>query len=378
MRLGGAVTGVSPAATGDEVARQMADAGATTLLTASDITMDLISVRREPPRPRVSPDAIALLPFSSGTSGLPKGVALTHANVVTAVRQVQRAIRLTPDDVVVALAPFAHVMGFVITLGTALAAGARVVTVPRFEPQDFIDLLERHRVSIVIVPPPLMPLLARSPRDLPDVQLIVCGGAPLGAELQRAVAERFPHAAVGQGYGLTETTAVITLPDRADGTEPGSCGRIAPNTEVRIVDGELLARGPQAIAELVDADGWLHTGDAARVDARGNVFIVDRLKELIKVNALQVAPAELEALLGTHPAVADCAVVPRADERCGEVPVAVVVARGEVDAEELIAFVAERVAPHKRLHAVRFADAIPRTPAGKILRRLLRDQPSYV
>ena len=163
---------------------------------------------------------------------------------------------------------------------------------------------------------------------------------------------------------------------------------MAPDTEVRLADGELLVRGPQtmagylnrpeATAEMVDADGWVHTGDLARVDDDGNVFVVDRVKELIKVNAWPVAPAELEALLATHPAVADCAVVARPDERYGEVPVGVVVARGDVDAGELLAFVAERVAPHKRLHAVRFAEVIPRTPAGKTLRRLLRDQPSYV
>jgi acyl-CoA synthetase (AMP-forming)/AMP-acid ligase II len=172
------------------------------------------------------------------------------------------------------------------------------------------------------------------------------------------------------------------------GTEPGSVGHPMPGVELRLLDGEILIRGPmtmagyldapEATAEILDADGWLHTGDLRRVDDDGNVFVVDRLKELIKVNALQVAPAELEALLLTHPAVAECAVVPRPDERRGEVPVAVVVARDDVEAEELLAFVARRVAPHKRLGAVRFADAIPRTPAGKILRRLLKDQSSYV
>jgi acyl-CoA synthetase (AMP-forming)/AMP-acid ligase II len=156
-----------------------------------------------------------------------------------------------------------------------------------------------------------------------------------------------------------------------------------PGTELRVAGGEILIRGavtmagylnaPEATAEILDGDGWLHTGDLGHVDADGNVFVVDRLKELIKVNALQVAPAELEALLSTHPAVAECAVVPRPDDRCGEVPVAVVVPRADVEADELMAWVAERVAPHKRLRAVRFADAIPRTPAGKILRRLLRD-----
>jgi acyl-CoA synthetase (AMP-forming)/AMP-acid ligase II len=193
MRLGGAVAGVDVAGSAEDAAR----AGAKRVIRAADITPDLLAARGAP-RPRVAPETVALIPHSSGTSGLPKRVMLTHANLVTAVRQVQRGIRLTPDDTVVALAPFPHVMGFVIALGTALAAGARVVTVPRFDPRDFVGLLERHRVTVVIVPPPLMALLARSPRDLPDVELIVSGGAPLGAETQRAVAARFPHAVVGQ------------------------------------------------------------------------------------------------------------------------------------------------------------------------------------
>jgi acyl-CoA synthetase (AMP-forming)/AMP-acid ligase II len=374
LRLGGAVTGVSLHATPAEVERQLRDSGAALLATPAGVTAA--------PCPSAAPDGVALLPYSSGTSGLPKGVMITHANLITAIRQISRGLRLTSADVVLALAPFSHVMGFVITVGPALLAGARLLPVPRFEPAGFVELVARERVSVLIVPPPLMPLLARSPVDLPAVELIVSGGAPLGGELQEAVAERFPHAAVGQGWGLTETTACGTMPDREHGTEPGSCGRVMPSTELRVgAGGELLLRGPQtmagylhrpeAAAELIDADGWVHTGDAGRVDAAGNVFIVDRLKELIKVNALQVAPAELEAVLGMHPAVAECAVVPRPDERCGEVPVAVVVARADVDADELIAWVAARVAPQKRLRAVRFADAIPRTPAGKILRRLL-------
>jgi acyl-CoA synthetase (AMP-forming)/AMP-acid ligase II len=176
---------------------------------------------------------------------------------------------------------------------------------------------------------------------------------------------------------------VAAIPDRELGTVPGSAGRIAPNTELRVEDGELLIRGPQTMsgylrqpADLIDADGWVHTGDAGHVDADGNVFVVDRLKELIKVNALQVAPAELEAVLGSHPAVAEAAVVGRPDERRGEVPIAFVVAREDVDGEALMAWVAERVAPYKRLHGVEFVERLPRTPAGKLLRRLL--QPSYV
>jgi acyl-CoA synthetase (AMP-forming)/AMP-acid ligase II len=373
MTAGGAVTGISPVATADEVARQLADSGASLLIDRFDES--LLSAGRAP-RPPVAPDDVALLPYSSGTSGLPKGVVLTHANLVTAVRQAQRGLRITPGDVVAVLAPLHHVMGFVITLGCGLAAGAHVKMLPRFDPATFVA--DVQDVTVLIVPPPVLGFLVAQPADLPAVELIVSGGAPLGAPLQQAVAERFPHAVVGQGYGLTETTAVAAIPDRRLGTLPGSAGRVAPNTELRVVEGELQIRGPQTMrgylrrpADLIDTDGWLHSGDIGHVDADGNVFVVDRIKDLIKVNAHQVAPAELEAVLCRHPAVAESAVVGRPDERRGEVPVAFVVARGQVDGDALMAWVAERVSPYKRLHDVTFVDALPRTPAGKILRREL-------
>jgi acyl-CoA synthetase (AMP-forming)/AMP-acid ligase II len=271
---------------------------------------------------------------------------------------------------------------------------------PRFDFEQFLTLIQRHRITLVTVPPPIMAALAHHPlvdaRDLSSVQLIASGGAPLGADLQRAVADRFPNAVVGQAWGMTETAVGATIPDRGFGTVPGSVGQVQPNTELRVVDlrtggelgaderGELWVRGPQvmagylnrpdATAETVDADGWLHTGDLGYLDADGNVFIVDRLKELIKVNAYQVAPAELEVLLSTHSAVADAAVISRPDETHGEIPVAVVVTRSEVGEDELMAWVAERVAPHKQIRAVRFVEAIPKTPSGKILRRVLAEQ----
>jgi acyl-CoA synthetase (AMP-forming)/AMP-acid ligase II len=380
MTAGGAVTGIGATATDEEVARQLADSGASLLIDRFDES--LLHATGPAPRQHVTPDDPALLPYSSGTSGLPKGVVLTHANLVTAIRQAQAGLRLTPDDVVAVLAPLHHVMGFVITLGCGLAAGARLTMLPRFDPRTFVAAVQE--VTVLIVPPPVLGFLVNQPDDLPSVELIVSGGAPLGAPLQSAVAERFPQAVVGQGYGMTETTAVAAVPDRRLGTVPGSAGRIAPNTELKVVEGELLIRGPQTMrgylrqpAELIDADGWVHSGDLGHVDADGNVFVVDRLKELIKVNALQVAPAELEAVLASHPAVAECAVVGRPDERRGEVPVAFVVARAEVDGDELMAWVAERVSPHKRLHDVSFVEQLPRTPAGKLLRRVLRAQPSY-
>ena len=401
MRAGVAVTGVSPAASEPELAAQLADSGAGLVVTlpamaaaaqragARDVIAigeDLLAARGPVPAPALDPaTATALLPYSSGTTGLPKGVVLTHANVATAVRQVQAGLRLSERDTLVAVAPFCHVMGFVVNLAAGLAAGATVVTLPRFDLERYLALAERQRATVLVAAPPLIAALAGHPaverHDLSAVELIVSGGAPLGADLQRAVAARFPHAAVGQGWGLTETTVGVTMPDRERGTVPGSVGRLMPNTELRVVAGELWVRGPQvmagylnrpdATAEILDRDGWLHTGDLGHVDADGNVFVVDRIKELIKVSGYQVPPAELEALLVSHPAVADAAVIGRPDERRGEVPVAVVVRAAPVGEDELIAWAAERSAPAKRLHAVGFADAIPRTPSGKVLRRVL-------
>jgi acyl-CoA synthetase (AMP-forming)/AMP-acid ligase II len=390
MAAGAAVTGIPPGVTEREGAVQLADAGGRLLM-------------REPPRTerltgaREPAHGLALLPYSSGTTGLPKGVMLTHDNLVAAARQVGAGLGFGERDTVLAVAPFAHVMGLVVTLGAPLAAGATVVTMPRFDLAGALALVERHRVTVLPVPPPVIAALASAPVvdrfDLSSLELVASGGAPLGAALQEAVARRLPYAAVGQGYGLTETAVGITMPDRRTGTVPGSVGRIMPSTELRVVHpasgrdlgagerGELWARGPQvmagyldrpaATAEVLDAHGWLRTGDLGSIDTAGNVFVHDRLKELIKVNAHQVAPAELEALLMTHPGVADAAVVRRPDGRCGEVPVAVVVPRGTLDARALIGWAAERTAPYKRLADVQVAERIPRTPAGKIIRRKL-------
>ena len=431
MAAGGTVTGASPACTERELAAQLADAGASVLVTVPPAGpggplgrgrgrrgrggRPRRGRRRHPhprpaggrgprPRPRrLDPaTAVGLLPYSSGTTGLPKGVLLTHANLVTSVRQVGGGLRVGERDTLLAVPPFSHIMGFLVTLAVPLCSGATVVTMPRFDPGQFLELLQRHRVTVLVGAPPMFRVLARHPlaagADLGSLELVVCGGAPLTADAQRALSARLPGATVGQAWGLTETTVGLSMPDRDAGSVPGTVGRVMPNTELRVVDpgtgrdlaagqpGELLARGPQvmagylhrpeATAAMVDPDGWLRTGDLGLVDGEGNVVIVDRLKELIKVSGYQVAPAELEALLATHPAVADAAVLRRPDPASGEVPVAVVVPRpgAEPDPDELLAWVAERVEPHKRVRAVRFADAIPRTPSGKLLRRALADQ----
>jgi acyl-CoA synthetase (AMP-forming)/AMP-acid ligase II len=432
MAAGGTVTGVSPAATERELTAQLADAGASVLVTVppqvpaaraaaaaagvgevvalgqadgATSILDLLAADGPPPAPRLDLDpatTVGLLPYSSGTTGLPKGVLLTHANLVTSVRQVTSGLRVGEGDVLLAVPPYSHIMGFLVTLAVPLCAGATVVTVPRFDPAGFLELLGRHRVTVLVGAPPMLRVLVAHPQaagaDLDSLELVVAGGAPLTAELQRALAARLPQATVGQAWGLTETTVGLSMPDRATGSVPGTVGRVMPNTELRVVDpetgadlgpgrpGELLGRGPQvmagylgrpeATAAMLGPDGWLHTGDLGLVDDHGNVVIVDRLKELIKVRGHQVAPAELEALLATHPAVADAAVLGRQDPDAGEVPVAVVVPRpgADPDPDGLLAWVAERVAPYKRLRAVRLADALPRTPSGKLLRRALRDQ----
>jgi acyl-CoA synthetase (AMP-forming)/AMP-acid ligase II len=271
---------------------------------------------------------------------------------------------------------------------------------PKFDLEEFLRLLQDQRITRAYVAPPIVLALAKHPLvdkyDLSELKSIFSGAAPLDASMERACTERL-GSEVMQGWGLTETSPVVTTNyNSPGGPRPGSVGVPLPNTEMRVVDpatgadvsrgetGELLVRGPQvmkgylnapeATAAMLDQDGWLHTGDLGLIDEQGYVFIVDRVKELIKYKGLQVAPAELEAVLLSHPRVADAAVVRFPDEEAGEVPKAFVVARDPVDPGELMAYVAERVAPHKKVRQVEFVEEIPKAASGKILRRLLMDR----
>jgi acyl-CoA synthetase (AMP-forming)/AMP-acid ligase II len=423
MRLGATVTALNPAYSPTEAQALLAQArpvvaftlphlapiarecGVGEVLTtaAADGATSLEEVLAREPRDRVreiaaDPSTVALLPFSSGTTGLPKGVELTHANLVAALRQVARLMPLGPEDTTLAVAPFFHILGAVVNLAVPLSAGATVVTVPAFEPASFLDLVERHRVRFLAIPPPLAAFLTDHPlarsRDLSSLRVVAVGGAALAPAVHEALARRLPGAVVGQGWGLTETTACVCIPERAaGGTRPGTVGRLVPSTELRVVDpdtgqergpgevGELWVRGPQVMAgyrdrpeetrAVLDDEGWLRTGDLGRVEEDGAVVLVDRLKELIKVDAYQVAPAELEALLVEHPDVADAGVVGRPHPRHGEEPVAYVVGRQDLDGAAVQAWLAERVAPYKQLAQVVVVDQLPRTPSGKLVRRRL-------
>jgi acyl-CoA synthetase (AMP-forming)/AMP-acid ligase II len=345
---------------------------------------------------------VAALPYSSGTTGLPKGVMLTHRNLVANLVQTTAVHSLAEADRVVVVLPLFHIYGLQVVLNLGLSAGATLVTMPRFELEAFLGLLQQQRITRAFVVPPIVLALAKHPAverfDLSRVTAMMSGAAPLDGALETACARRVGCRVV-QGYGLTEASPV-THANPPERTKPGTVGQLLPNTECRIVapatgadvgpgeDGELWIRGPQvmqgylnnpeATAAMLDRDGWLHTGDIGHADQDGYFTIVDRLKELIKYKGFQVAPAELEAVLCGHPAVADAAVVPMADDECGEVPKAFVVLRGDASPADLMAYVAERVAPYKKIRAVELIDAIPKSPSGKILRRVLREREHVV
>ena len=341
---------------------------------------------------------LVTLPYSSGTTGRSKGVMLTHRNLVANIEQFSALGLVRADDVVLAVLPFFHIYGMVVVMGGTLREGATVVTMPRFDLVEFLEAIQRYEATCLYLVPPIVLALAKHPvvdgYDLSSVRWIMSGAAPLGEETAVACRERI-GCRVFQGYGLTEASPVthVCFADDIGVDKIGTIGPLVPSTEMKIVDldsgeplgpgreGEVWIRGPQvmkgylgnpaATAATVDEDGWLHTGDVGWADEDGYVTIVDRAKELIKYKGYQVAPAELEDLLLSHPSVADAAVIPVADEEAGEIPKACVVRAADVRGDELMAYVAARVAPQKKIRLVEFLDEIPKSASGKILRRFL-------
>jgi acyl-CoA synthetase (AMP-forming)/AMP-acid ligase II len=339
---------------------------------------------------------LAALPYSSGTSGLPKGVMLTHRNLVAGLSQFAAGDPAASDDVVFMAPPFFHILGMCL-MNVCLLQGVTLVTLPRFETRTFLRSIQEYGVTRAFLLPPIVVNLTKEPLvdafDLSTLRLIHCGGAPLGEPVARAIAERL-GCPIKQNYALTECYPALRMSMAApEMVDCASVGRCVANTECRVVDpatgadvepgqpGELWLRGPQvmkgylhrpeATAEVLNAEGWLRTGDIGCADPEGHFTIVDRLKELIKYKGYQVAPAELEAVLLAHPAVVDAAVIPSPHEVAGEVPKAFVVLSEDATAEGIMAFVAERVAPYKKIRRIEIIDQIPKSPSGKILRRVL-------
>ncbi|QAY58661.1 4-coumarate--CoA ligase family protein [Microbacterium protaetiae] len=436
LRLGAAVTTFNSLYTAGEIQKQIEDAGATWLVTVSPLLphaaeaaaacgipndhlivldgadghpnlRELLMEQRTPPEVSFDPAThLAALPYSSGTTGIPKGVMLSHRNLVANVEQSRVNIDLKADDRVLAVLPFFHIYGMTVLLNLALRQRASLVTMVRFDLQEFLKNIQDFGCTYLYIAPPIAVALAKHPivdqYDISTVHSVFSGAAPLDGDTAEAAGRRI-HARMMQGYGLTETSPVThAMPYTRDDIPVSSVGTPLPNTLCKIVDpdtgeeitefgedgqtrpGELWIKGPQvmmgylnkpdATANAIDADGFFHTGDVATVNEGGWYTVVDRVKELIKYHGYQVPPAELEALLLSHPKVADVAVIGVLDDEKQEIPKAFVVpaAGVELTEDEIKAFVAERVAPYKKVRRVEFVEAIPKSSSGKILRKDLR------
>lgn len=431
--LGGIITTISPLYTTSELAHQLNHSNAVCLFTTSDLqekviaslsttrvqevfifddkntrcSFDLLlqdNTDKEFKAASIDPGRdVAVLPYSSGTTGLSKGVMLSHRNLVAHNIQIEAhkdASHPTINKYMIAVLPFFHIFGMTVNMNLGLSNGSALVIVNGFDPKQFLSLIQQYRVNRAYLVPPIILFLAENPLvndfNLSSLNYILSGAAPLGKEQVLAVKKRIA-CPVYQGYGLTETSPVTHwTPDLSETIKQGSVGVLVTNTEAKIIDtetgkslgfnevGELLLRGPQvmlgyldnpeATKTSIDEKGWLHTGDIAKVDEDGYFYIVDRLKELIKYKGFQVAPAELEALLLTHPAVADVAVIPISNKEAGEIPKAFIVRQQEISAEDILQWVAKKVAPYKKIRKIEFIEQIPKSPSGKILRRILRER----
>lgn len=439
--LGGIITPLNPLYTGREIAHQLKDSKAKFLLTinmfldkakeaiaeGSPIERVLLFDGKEEttdggvtitPFADLAKDGVAnfpadvkikssdtlAIPYSSGTSGLPKGVELTHGNIVANLCQLSAAewaVKMDSSDVLIGVLPFFHIYGMVVILNLGLLAGVKTVTMPKFDPGMFLKLLKQHGVTVAHVAPPLVNFMAKHPAvdsvlPLPALKELFSGAAPLGVELVQAAKERLGVKEVRQGYGMTEMSPASHVTPYGD-TNYGTIGKLLPGMQAKVVStengdilgpgerGELCCKGPnimkgyfnnkEATDKCMDADGFLHTGDVCIYDENGIFTVVDRVKELIKVKGFQVPPAELESLISGFEKVADVAVIGIPDDRAGELPKAYIVKQKgheSLTEDEVKEFVAGKVADYKKIQYVEFVESVPKSAAGKILRKELR------
>jgi long-chain acyl-CoA synthetase len=343
-------------------------------------------------------DDLVALPYSSGTTGLPKGVMLTHQNLVANNLQFISSGRITEQDTLLVFLPFYHIYGIMLVAG-GLYAGATLVVMEAFDLERSLTLSQQYGVTLYYAVPPILIALDNYPElsrfDLSRLRYVMVGAAPMAPDVAQRVQDK-TSIRVLQGYGLTEASPITHLNPVDQGQiKLDSAGVSVSNQVQKIVDletgerelgvgeiGELLVKGPHVMkgywkapeeTSRVLRDGWLYTGDIARVDADGYVYIVDRKKEMIKYKGFSIAPAEVEAVLFKHPAVADCAVIGKPDVEAGEIPKALVILRPgeEVSADVLMDYVGNRIAGYKRVREVEFVYSIPKTASGKVLRRVL-------
>ncbi|XP_038890953.1 4-coumarate--CoA ligase 2-like [Benincasa hispida] len=362
------------------------------------------------PAVKINSNDVVALPFSSGTTGVPKGVMLTHKSLVTSVAQQVDGenpnVNLYSNDVIICVLPLFHIYSLNSVLLCGLRVGAAILILKKYDMSSLLPLIQTYKATIAPFVPPIVLDFAKNPDihryDLSSIRIVMSGAAPMGKDLEDTVKARLPNATLGQGYGMTEAGPVLSM-CLAFAKEPfevksGACGTVVRNAEMKIINpetsvslprnhpGEICIRGSQimkgyinnreATEKTIDKDGWLHTGDLGFIDDNDEIFIVDRLKELIKYKGYQVAPAELEALLTSNPNISSAAVIPMEDEAAGEIPVAFVVrSKGsKISEDDLKKYISDQVIYYKKIRKVFFVDSIPIAPSGKILRKVLKAQ----
>ncbi|XP_010536451.1 PREDICTED: 4-coumarate--CoA ligase-like 5 [Tarenaya hassleriana] len=355
-------------------------------------------------RERVDQDDTASLLYSSGTTGASKGVVSSHRNLISMVQTVVQRFGSDSgghgEQRFICTVPMFHIYGLAAFATGLLAYGSTIIVLSKFDMHEMMSAIGKYRATYLpLVPPILVAMINGADQikrkyDLSSLHSILCGGAPLSKEVIEGFVEKYPTVKILQGYGLTESTAIGASTDTLDESRRyGTAGLLSPSMEAKIVDpgsgrvlglnqtGELWLKGPsimkgyfrneEATSSTLDSEGWLRTGDLCYFDEDGFIFVVDRLKELIKYKGYQVPPAELEALLLTHPEIVDAAVIPFPDEEVGQFPMAYVVRKpgSNLSGNNLMEFVSKQVAPYKRIRKVAFVSSVPKNPSGKILRK---------